>query len=487
MSNPSFNAGNNRTFVMPSPGGAAAPLSAAGQPAWQSHEPEIPSGNSPLIALANPILNLVYQIRTLVHNADPEKLRNYLADEIRRFDATAKAQGIPAEHIVAARYCLCTVLDEAAAQTPWGGSGAWSRNSLLVTFHNETWGGEKFFQLLAKLAQTPAQYIDVLELMYYCIALGFEGRYRIVSNGQSQLENLKRRLADIIKTARGVPDRALSIHWQGHAAELPRIWGMIPVWVTGILAVLLGVGFYMLLAFWLAARSDKTFITCAAAGRARRAAAAALLEIPREGNPRRPRVRQGKFGAEHGHDPRRRPVRIRQRHDAAAVPRHRRPHRGCDRRRQRPRARRRPHRRQTDTQRALPVELGALAGTRARDRDADRCDRACAGPHHHGRPRRGRSDRRQRDTGGPRPEPSRRDHGVRLAGGAEQGDSLVLRRLFSLIFNRYIFITLGLIALALAIWFLGPCSRSRTTGRWNRRSCASGSSSASSRWCCCAS
>lgn len=259
MSNPSFNAGNNRTFVMPSPGGTAAPLVGA-QPAWQSSEPEIPSGNSPLIALANPILNLVYQIRTLVHNADPDKLRTYLADEIRRFDAAAKAQGIPAEHIVAARYCLCTVLDEAAAQTPWGGSGAWSKNSLLVTFHNETWGGEKFFQLLAKLAQTPAQYIDVLELMYYCIALGFEGRYRIVSNGQSQLENLKRRLADIIKTARGVPDRALSIHWQGHAAELPRIWGMIPVWVSAIVAVLLGIGFYMLLAFWLAARSDKTFI-----------------------------------------------------------------------------------------------------------------------------------------------------------------------------------------------------------------------------------
>lgn len=260
MSNPSFNAGNNRTFVMPSPGGAAAPLSAGAQPAWQSSEPEIPSGNSPLIALANPILNLVYQIRTLVHNADPDKLRSYLVDEIRRFDAAAKAQGIPAEHIVAARYCLCTVLDEAAAQTPWGGSGAWSKNSLLVTFHNETWGGEKFFQLLAKLAQTPAQYIDVLELMYYCIALGFEGRYRIVSNGQSQLENLKRRLADIIKTSRGVPDRALSIHWQGHAAELPRIWGMIPVWVSAIVAVLLGIGFYMLLAFWLAARSDKTFI-----------------------------------------------------------------------------------------------------------------------------------------------------------------------------------------------------------------------------------
>ena len=32
----------------------------------------------------------------------------------------------------------------------------------------------------------------------------------------------------------------------------------------------------------------------------------------------------------------------------------------------------------------------------------------------------------------------------------------MLRRLFSLIFSRYLFITLGLIALGLAIWYLGP-------------------------------
>jgi type VI secretion system protein ImpK len=51
----------------------------------------------------------------------------------------------------------------------------WSRHSLLVTFHNETWGGEKFFQLLAKLAQNPQQHAHLLELMYYCLALGFEG------------------------------------------------------------------------------------------------------------------------------------------------------------------------------------------------------------------------------------------------------------------------------------------------------------------------
>ena len=50
------------------------------------------------------------------------------------------------------RLCiLCTLLDESAASTPWGGSGAWSSQSLLVQFHNEGWGGEKVFVLLARL------------------------------------------------------------------------------------------------------------------------------------------------------------------------------------------------------------------------------------------------------------------------------------------------------------------------------------------------
>ena len=62
-----------------------------------------------------------------------------------------------------------------------------------MTFHNETWGGEKFFQLLAKLAQNPQQHGWLLELMYYCLALGFEGRFRIVDNGRTQLETLKQR------------------------------------------------------------------------------------------------------------------------------------------------------------------------------------------------------------------------------------------------------------------------------------------------------
>jgi type VI secretion system protein ImpK len=249
---------SNRTFVMPSPGGNPAPDGGAAAPLPVSNE--VRAGGTPLLAAANPLLNLVYQVRTLVHNADPDRLRSYLVEEVRRFETSAKALGVSTEHVMAARYCLCTVLDETAAQTPWGGNGAWARNSLLVTFHNETWGGEKFFQLLAKLAQSPAQHVDVLELMYYCICLGFEGRYRVISNGQVQLENLRRRLLEIIVSQRGPSTRLLSPRWEGLPAERPRVWRMVPVWASAAAALLLAIGVYVVLAFLLAERSDPRFV-----------------------------------------------------------------------------------------------------------------------------------------------------------------------------------------------------------------------------------
>ena len=102
---------------------------------------------------------------------------------------------------MAARYVLCTMIDEAAADTPWGGSGLWAQHSLLAMFHNEVFGGEKVFQLMARLAQQPDANRDLLELIYAALVLGFEGRYRVIDNGRAQLAAVRDRLAQILKQA----------------------------------------------------------------------------------------------------------------------------------------------------------------------------------------------------------------------------------------------------------------------------------------------
>ncbi len=57
---------------------------------------------------------------------------------------------------MAARYALCTVIDEAVLNTPWGAQSDWAGQSLLVTFHRESGGGDKFFRVLERVIGEPA-------------------------------------------------------------------------------------------------------------------------------------------------------------------------------------------------------------------------------------------------------------------------------------------------------------------------------------------
>ncbi|GAA0754531.1 DotU family type VI secretion system protein [Ideonella azotifigens] len=251
------------TFIKPRPGGAAAALrNTPAAPAQQDTADEAAStapGLNPLLTLANRLLLLVPQLRATRRVDDPAALRNALAQGIRDFAAQAAAAGIAPERVMATRYVLCTMIDEAAADTPWGGSGVWASHSLLSMFHNETWGGEKVFQLMARLAEKPDVNRDLLELIYAVLTLGFEGRYRVIDNGRAQLEAVRDRLAQILKTQRGDHAPALAQHWQVEATRQRRHLGWLPLAASAAVMALLLVGVYLALSLSLAERSDPVF------------------------------------------------------------------------------------------------------------------------------------------------------------------------------------------------------------------------------------
>ncbi|WP_340608943.1 DotU family type VI secretion system protein [Xenorhabdus bharatensis] len=203
------------------------------------------TSDNPLVAAANPLLNTIPQIRYTISHPAPVDLRQNLIDEIRRFEVACQQANQPYEVIIGARYCLCTALDEAAALTPWGSRSVWSGSGLLVTFHNETWGGEKFFQLLAKLSQNPKENLFLLELINFCLQLGFEGRYRIMDNGRSQLETLKQRLYQLIHSIRGNHPAELSPNLQ--LLKKPnKTWKpFLPMWVCLLFLCFLGCILYI--------------------------------------------------------------------------------------------------------------------------------------------------------------------------------------------------------------------------------------------------
>lgn len=264
---------SDATIMIPRPGGKRAPTPPSSPPpAARMREPvyEEPvaatanTGVNPMVAAANPVLTLIPQIRATLAHPDPKGLRDYLLREIAEFEQHARQVGVAPEKVVVARYALCTVVDETVSSTPWGGTSLWARESLLVTLHKETSGGEKFFLLLQKMLEDPLRNLDLIELMYACLALGFEGRYRVVDNGKAQLNELRNRVHQTIRQQRGEYERDLSPHWQGVARKPKALIRQIPAWVifSAIAFVLFAV--FLTLVILLNQSSDPVFSNLAA-------------------------------------------------------------------------------------------------------------------------------------------------------------------------------------------------------------------------------
>lgn len=202
-------------------------------------------GLNPLVTAASTLLSEVVRLKHSHEGEELHALNQRLAGELKLFEHRALHEGVESSQVMAARYVLCTVLDEAVVTTPWGNESEWARISLLSSFHNETFGGEKFFQLLERLSRNPVKHLPMLELMYLCLSLGFEGKYRVLPRGMLELEAVRDSLYRQIRQLRGDVPREVSPHWQGLKDTRRRLVRIVPWWLValftlGCLAMLYG-------------------------------------------------------------------------------------------------------------------------------------------------------------------------------------------------------------------------------------------------------
>ena len=194
-------------------------------------------GLNPLVQAASPLLMVAGQVRGSATPMDVPGLRRYALEEIRGFEERARASGIKNEIVLAARYALCASLDEAVLSTPWGAQSEWAQHPLLVAFHREAWGGEKFFDMLDRISADPEQYIGLMQLQYLNIALGFAGKYQMMERGHERLSDIRQDLYRRIRSHDGAGDAELSLQWRGLEDRRNRLIRYLPWWVVGAAAL----------------------------------------------------------------------------------------------------------------------------------------------------------------------------------------------------------------------------------------------------------
>ncbi|MEB8434445.1 type IVB secretion system protein IcmH/DotU [Cocleimonas sp. KMM 6892] len=228
--------GSDHTIIRPVPGGRRQDIERQVEFNTSSEGSEIPLHNlgkiNPLESAASALLAIISRLYNSPSHNNPEQLKRKLVDEIKAFNLSAEKEGYDQQTIENARYALCTTIDEAIFNTPWGHESGWGENSLLSIFHQEVSGGDQFFHSLKDIGQNPSKNIDLLELKYVCLALGFQGRYRIVNAGKEKLFQIRNWLSELIRKQRGSKEPLLSPHWQGVETEAKGLSKTIPLWVS---------------------------------------------------------------------------------------------------------------------------------------------------------------------------------------------------------------------------------------------------------------
>ncbi|MFB1074219.1 type VI secretion system protein TssL, long form [Vibrio diabolicus] len=260
-----------QTIVKPTPGGRApAPKPQSEKSADNtvviSKSPELVNndsvvayGNNPLLAEANGLLSIIGQIRATATHSDPLFLKETLAQKLRDYENRLRHHDVDLDTIDTARYCLCCSLDEAVLNTNWGGHSFWSHDSLLSSFYASSQGGEAFFKYLDKCMAQSDTNLDLLELMYVCLSLGFLGQYRLEKNGLESHRKLRRQVIAILKSyGRGIPQE-LSNSIEQHILNGSKASDRAPLWVVCSVTAALLVCIFMYFSYELNRASNRTF------------------------------------------------------------------------------------------------------------------------------------------------------------------------------------------------------------------------------------
>jgi len=165
-------------------------------------------------------------------------MTGFLAD----VDRNAKALGISAEDVTAAKYAFCSAVDEIILRSSFEVREAWETRPLQLRVFGDQLAGEHFFHRLEDLRAKGQVHVEALEVFHMCLLLGFQGRYAL--DGRDKLDYLVARLGDEIARMRG-RTRGFAPHAERPDQVVNPLRSDLSVWVLGAVFLVAGLGAYL--------------------------------------------------------------------------------------------------------------------------------------------------------------------------------------------------------------------------------------------------
>jgi type VI secretion system protein ImpK len=165
-------------------------------------------------------------------------LAEFRTQIIKSFDVLERMafeRQIGTSSIQDAKYALAAFVDEAVLTSDNPERMEWMSHPLQLNFFGEHLAGESFFDKLNALRQGGEKNIELLELYYTCLQLGFEGMYKM--RGLEALMALQVDLRSQIDGYRGIVDPKLSPDGVPKSGIIARVSRNIPYWVITVVTI----------------------------------------------------------------------------------------------------------------------------------------------------------------------------------------------------------------------------------------------------------
>ncbi|OGV44099.1 MAG: type IV secretion protein DotU [Legionellales bacterium RIFCSPHIGHO2_12_FULL_42_9] len=163
-----------------------------------------PFTTNPIVAAAGPVLSLLERICVTQTLPAISSIRDNLDHELHAFLSRLSGQSPVEEFNVIAYYLLCAAVDEILGKNYLRVHGELAPFTAFTppSPPSEPGPEEYFFKIIHFIKEKPNQYLDLIELAYYCLIAGFEGKYHGQSDGRMNLDNLLEELFQLIQQYR---------------------------------------------------------------------------------------------------------------------------------------------------------------------------------------------------------------------------------------------------------------------------------------------